>query len=76
MWVSLVEALDHTAAAMVAGLEHRLCAADAVTAAKLHHQLEQARRLEAVTAAAAASARHTSPAHDPAPVAAAGPDHH
>ena len=64
-WVSLVEALDETVAGLVAALEHRLCHADATTAARLRHQLRRARQLETTTAAAAAAAHHT---HHPRPM--------
>lgn len=53
-WASLVEALDRSAAAMVAALEHRLYrAADAAETTRLRHQLDRVRRLEATTSAAA-----------------------
>ena len=56
-WVTLIEALDQTVAGIVAHLEHQLCHADQLGAARLRHQLHQARTLEAVTAAAAHRAR-------------------
>lgn len=56
-WVTLIEALDQTVAGIVAHLEHQLCRADQLGAARLRHQLHQARTLEAVSAAAAHRAR-------------------
>lgn len=56
-WLTLVEALDKFAAAMVARLEHQLTGATAEDLARLRRQLTAARRLEATTSAAAMQAR-------------------
>lgn len=57
-WLSMIEALDGFAGSLVARYEHQLTRANAVEVPRLRRQIEQARRLEATTAAAAAAARH------------------
>lgn len=69
-WLTLVEALDGFAAAMVARLEHQLTRAAAEDLARLRRQLAAAHRLEATTSAAVERARQGPAAadHRPEPV--------
>ena len=58
-WLTIIEALDVFAGALVARYEHQLTRAGADEVPRLRRQVQQARRLEATTAAAAAAARVT-----------------